>query len=91
MIKLSYGDYFASAKAIANLIPNAIEHGADPDDVKQAAWGVANLIEMGWTYVDDKFREDVEASAASIAAERLARERSEPVRLPGKAAKGTRT
>ena len=96
MIKLRYEDFFGSAKAIANLVPMALDNGAEPDDIKQALWGVANLIELGWTDIDESFNREVEERAAAraaeaVAVERAAWERKEPARLTGKTAKGTRT
>jgi len=70
MSKITYEECFGSAKAIANLIPIAINQGADPADIQQAVWGVAHLIEMGWTNVEDSFQESVQAGAAALAEER---------------------
>lgn len=77
MIKPNYENFFGTAKAVANLIPLAMENGAESEDIKQAAWGIANLIEMGWTDVDEQFQEAVQKGAAALAAERAARELSE--------------
>ena len=66
---VDYQDALCSAKALATLIPTAIDGGATQDDIKAACYAVANLIEVAHADIEKNFARDVDELAAKLAAE----------------------